>query len=172
MAASPPSAPPAIFPPSFAWALRHLPGLPGLPILILTGLLGVALGVALLMTLRFGGRLVAIPPHTLGESAFRQGRPFSTWETQAGTKCQILSTRVSGSRGEPVAPKNPTTARRTPTLSWRTPRARRSPLRAERARTQIRQPAKTPPQDAKRPPARPSRFQRCSGTTRARPESR
>jgi MFS transporter, DHA1 family, tetracycline resistance protein len=41
---------PAIFPLSFAWTLRHLPGLPGLPILIAVGLLIVALA----LTLRFG----------------------------------------------------------------------------------------------------------------------
>jgi len=40
---------PAIFPLSFAWALRHLPGLPGLPILISAGLLAVVLA----LTLRF-----------------------------------------------------------------------------------------------------------------------
>jgi DHA1 family tetracycline resistance protein-like MFS transporter len=37
---------PALFPLSFAWALRHLPGLPGLPILVAAGLLAVALGLA------------------------------------------------------------------------------------------------------------------------------
>lgn len=41
---------PAIFPLFFAWALLRLPGLPGLPILITAGLLGVALAMAL----RFG----------------------------------------------------------------------------------------------------------------------
>jgi DHA1 family tetracycline resistance protein-like MFS transporter len=41
---------PAIFPLSFAWALRHLPGLPGLPLLISAGLLTVAL----VLTLRYG----------------------------------------------------------------------------------------------------------------------
>ena len=41
---------PIIFPLSFAWALRHLPGLPGLPILISVGLLVATLALAL----RFG----------------------------------------------------------------------------------------------------------------------
>ena len=41
---------PAIFPLSFAWALRTLPGLPGLPILISAGLLAAVLA----LTLRFG----------------------------------------------------------------------------------------------------------------------
>jgi DHA1 family tetracycline resistance protein-like MFS transporter len=41
---------PAIFPLSFAWALLHLPGLSGLPILIAAGLLAAAL----VLTLRFG----------------------------------------------------------------------------------------------------------------------
>jgi DHA1 family tetracycline resistance protein-like MFS transporter len=41
---------PAVFPLSFAWALRHLPGLPGLPILIAAGLFVAALAV----TLRLG----------------------------------------------------------------------------------------------------------------------
>jgi DHA1 family tetracycline resistance protein-like MFS transporter len=40
---------PAIFPLSLAWALRRLPGLPGLPLLISAGLLAVALA----LTLRF-----------------------------------------------------------------------------------------------------------------------
>lgn len=48
---------PIIFPLSFAWALRHLPGLPGLPILISAGLLVMALA----LTLRFG-RESAIAP--------------------------------------------------------------------------------------------------------------
>jgi len=38
---------PAIFPLSFAWALRHLPGLPGLPLLISVGLLAAALALAI-----------------------------------------------------------------------------------------------------------------------------
>ena len=38
---------PIVFPLSLAWALRHLPGLPGLPLLIAAGLLAVALLLAL-----------------------------------------------------------------------------------------------------------------------------
>jgi MFS family permease len=38
---------PILFPLSLAWALRHLPGLPGLPLLIAAGLLAVALLLAL-----------------------------------------------------------------------------------------------------------------------------
>jgi DHA1 family tetracycline resistance protein-like MFS transporter len=41
---------PAIFPLSFAWALRHLPALPGLPMVIAAGLLAAALA----LTLRLG----------------------------------------------------------------------------------------------------------------------
>jgi len=40
---------PAIFPLSFAWALRHLPGLPGLPLLISAALLGLALAMTLIL---------------------------------------------------------------------------------------------------------------------------